>query len=517
MGLLTIHVSSLVRNNQGPLAPARSAAADRVPLGQKVIYGLGTCHDLWGHWLYPSIALTVFNIYLGVPIAFVTTALMLNRVFDALTDPFFGRMSDNTRTRFGRRRPYLLVGGVLAGLAMPILFFVQPGWKEGTYFWFMLGSSAVFIALMSSFNMAYQSLGMEMTPDYHERTSLFSWKTALSQIPALANYFTPGFTTLAVWVGANSINIKERLFALFTGSPDAWHRATMTEKPNILLGAQVAFVILGAIMVVVAIVSFTILRERYYKQVIKQEQSKVSLKDIVVGTLRCQPFRLVLGTVLAFVLGQGMVSTLSYYTTIYYVCRGDIALANTYNFLMGVSSMVLGIVGLPFFTLLSRRLGKKRTLLGALSFMAVAFVATWWLYTPTYPWLLPISWGLIGGTCSSAFWMLYQSLTADVMDFDELQSGMRREGAFNACASWMVKAGYAIGIGSSGLLIAATGFDAKLAGAQSAQTIFWLRFLLPAMPVVGLLLALFFVSRFPLTQARMEEIRALLEARRGKI
>jgi GPH family glycoside/pentoside/hexuronide:cation symporter len=155
--------------------------------------------------------------------------------------------------------------------------------------------------------------------------------------------------------------------------------------------------------------------------------------------------------------------------------------------------------------------------MGALVFMAFAFVATWWLYNPAYPWMLPISWGLIGGTCSSAFWMLYQSVTADVMDFDELNTGMRREGAFNACASWMIKAGYALGIGGSGVLIAATGFDAKLGAAQSAETVLWIRFLLPAMPVIGLLFAIFFVSRFPLTPARMEDIRQQLETRRGKI
>lgn len=500
-----------------PAPSATTAPEDRVPLTQKIVYGFGTCHDLWGHWLYPSIALSVFNIYLGVPIALVTTALMLNRVFDALTDPFFGRMSDNTRTRFGRRRPYLLVGGVLAGLAMPLLFWVQPGWSDLGYFWFMLGSSAVFITLMSSFNMAYQSLGMEMTPDYHERTSLFTWKTALSQVPALANYFTPGFTTLAIWVGATQTDVGMRVLRLLTGDHDAWHRAGAGQKPNILLGAQVGFTVLGIIMVVVALLSFTLLRERYYKQVVKQDQPKVSLKDIIVGTLRCQPFRLLLGALLSFVLGQGMVSTLSYYNTIYYVCNGDVALANTWNFAMGIGSMVLGVVCLPMFSSLARRFGKRRTLMGALMFMAVAFIATWWLYNPAHPWLLPLSWGLIGGTCSSAFWMLYQSVTADVMDFDELNTGMRREGAFNACASWMIKAGYAVGIGSSGLLIAATGFDAKLGAAQSEQTVFWIRFLLPAMPVAGLILGIIFVSRFPLTHARMDEIRQQLEARRGKV
>src|ERR1035438_6195684 len=170
---------------ESPVVPRRGAtkvaAEDRVPTVQKIAYGLGSCHDMWGHWLYPQVALMVFNIYLGVPVALVTTALAFNRFFDAISDPVFGRLSDNTRTRFGRRRPFLLVGGILAGLGMPLLFFVRPGWSDHAYFWFILGSSAIFIPVMSSFNMAYQSLGTEMTPDYNERTSIFTFKTAIQK------------------------------------------------------------------------------------------------------------------------------------------------------------------------------------------------------------------------------------------------------------------------------------------------------------------------------------------------
>ena len=166
-----------------PAGASVTAAEDRVPTAQKVAYGLGSCHDMWGHWLYPNVAPMVFNIYLGVPVALVTSALTFNRLFDAISDPVLGRLSDNTRTRFGRRRPYLLFGGVLAGVGLPMLFFVGPGWSDLAYFWFILGSSAIFIPVMSSFNMAYQSLGTEMTPDYNERTSLFTFKTAIQKLP----------------------------------------------------------------------------------------------------------------------------------------------------------------------------------------------------------------------------------------------------------------------------------------------------------------------------------------------
>src|SRR5688500_4133321 len=118
------HVDSSAVVNQG----GETAAEDRVPLPQKIVYGLGTVHDMWGHWLYHTIAYLVFNIYLGMSPALVGIALMLNRLFDAFSDPFFGWLSDNTRSRFGRRRPFLLIGGILAGVLLPGLFLVTPGW-----------------------------------------------------------------------------------------------------------------------------------------------------------------------------------------------------------------------------------------------------------------------------------------------------------------------------------------------------------------------------------------------------
>lgn len=92
-------------------APAGASVADkdRVPVMQKIGYGFGSAVDMWGHWLYPTLAFPVFNIFLGVAPWLVSTALMLLRILDAVSDPFFGWLSDNTRSRFGRRRPYILI------------------------------------------------------------------------------------------------------------------------------------------------------------------------------------------------------------------------------------------------------------------------------------------------------------------------------------------------------------------------------------------------------------------------
>jgi GPH family glycoside/pentoside/hexuronide:cation symporter len=100
-----------------------------------------------------------------------------------------------------------------------------------------------------------------------------------------------------------------------------------------------------------------------------------------------------------------------------------------------------------------------------------------------------------------------------VVDYDESQTGQRREGSFSACQSWISKVGIALGVGASGWILQFTGFDAKQE-IQDPQAIFMIRILLSGIPVIGLVLALIAILRFPLTEARMAEIRHKLETTR---
>lgn len=488
--------------------------SDRVPLAQKIGYGLGSVHDMWGHWLYPSLAYQVFNIYLGVSPALVATALFMNRLFDAASDPFFGWASDNARSRFGRRRPFILVGAVLAGIGLPLLFFVRPGWSETRYFWFMVVSSGVFIPLMSCFYMPYTSLGAELTPDYDERTSVYSYKQAIQKLPEMGLFFAAQFTTLPVWVGAVA---GGSLIAGF-GHLLAWTRPSVIgpdDKPDILLGAQVYCTILGLIMIVCGVALFALTRERYYDK-LAVHQTKIGITETLYRSLKCRPFRALLVVVLGQCIGTSMVGTLGYYDTVYYVCRGDVALGATWNTSMGAAGMVLGLLALPVYGAVARAFGKIQAIRSVFVSAIVAFVATWWLYDPAIPWLQPLASGLIAFT-NAGFWMLQGSILADVMDFDELETGKRREGSFAACMSWIMKFGMALGVLASGEILAGTGFDAKLGAAQSPHALFMIRALLAAIPVAGYGVSLLAMSWFALTPERMAEIRRQLEERRGTV
>lgn len=519
-----------------------TAAGDRVPLAQKFGMGLGSVHDMWGHWLYVGMAYQVFNIYLGVSPAWIGRALLIKLFFEAIWDSVFGWWSDNTRTRFGRRRPFILVGSVLSGFALPLLFAARPGWSEVQYFWFMVATLAVFVPIMSCFYMPFLSIGAELTPDYHERTALAAFRSVCQKVPEVAMFAAAAFTTAGVWVAASWADVPARLGTLAhqTGAWFAhvsggllhldfprigqlaqtlfgWLPPAAGAKPNILLGAQVYTVLLGCVMIVAGVVMFFLLRERYYeKLVVGRNQERVTIMETLVLALRCRPFRANLCMALAYGSGTALVGTFGYYATVYYVCQGDVAAAGTWNFWMGLSGMVFGFLGIPVYATLARRLGKKTGMMAVqLSAMAV-FIATWWLYTPEVRWLQVFASGLIAFT-SAGFWMIYSSIGADVMDYDELESGKRREGAFSACGAWIMKFGMAIAGWLTSEVLALTGFDAALGGNQSAQTIFTIRFLLAAVPVAGLLVAFILLARLGLTQEKMAEVRTALEARRGQV
>ncbi len=467
-----------------------ATAPDRVPMPQKLGYGLGAFIDMWGHWLYPTLAFHVYNVFLGMAPGLISTAQMFKIVIDAASDAVFGWVSDNTRTRHGRRRPYILVGGVLAGIGLPLMFAVGRGWSDTEYFIFMLVSTAIYVPVMSCFNMPWTSLGAEMTPDYHERTSVMSIRNAIQKAPELAMFFAAQFTTLAVFRDADG-------------------------KPDILRGAQVYCTILGAVMVVVAIAIFLLVRERYYEAVVNQRQERIPFSDTLWRTLRCRPFRQVLTMMLAYGIGTAMVAALGYYNTVYYVCHGDVALATKWNTAMGVSGMVFGFLGIPFFTWVARRHGKRNGLATVFALAICAFIGDWWLYDPAMPVLQLFACGFVAFT-GAGFWILYGSTLGDVVDYDELETGQRREGSFSACQAWISKLGIALGVGASGWILQFTGFDSKLA-VQSDHAIFMIRILLSGIPVIGLVCALVAILRFQLTEARMHQIREGLEARRGKV
>jgi GPH family glycoside/pentoside/hexuronide:cation symporter len=476
-------------------APAAEVAVtvvpDKVPAEAKAAYALGGTTDIFGHWLYNSFANPVFNVFLGLTPTQVSLSLGASRFMDAFTDPLFGWISDNTRTRWGRRRPFILIGSILAGVGLPCLFMASSSWSTTQIFWFMLISACLYAPIISSYNMPYQSLGAELTPDYNERTSVLSWKAVVQKLAGMLLGVGWWFANRPFWT-----------------DPE-------TGKPNVAHGMVAAAAIAGALMMISGIANFLFVRERYYAKA--STQAKISVRTMISSTFKSKPYLVLLGTALVYAIPTGLINTLGWYLSTYYVFHGDMAAQSEYGALGGFAYALCGVAGVPVAAWLSKRLGKPKALTCTLAAGLVAFGSSWWLYNPEHPMLSVVQTGL-NGFSATGLWVVLPSMCIDVVDYDEIESGQRREGAYSSVFSWVLKFGMSVSMLVLGpLLDQVSGFDAKLVGNQTPATIFTLRALFTGIPVAALLTALLLVQFFPLTRERMHQIRAQLEARRGTV
>ncbi|MBN1952470.1 MAG: MFS transporter [Bacteroidales bacterium] len=456
---------------------------------------------MWGFWLYAGVAYGVFNMYLKVPALWVGVALFAIRIIDAMVDPLIGWISDNLRTKLGRRRPFILFAGVIAGLGLPALFLVSPAWVDVKFlgisvvFWYMIGSSIIYIPIMSAFSIPWNSLGPELSPDYDERTSIMTYRSVMQKFFEIGNFYALKFTNLAWFLYTDPLS------------------GEVTK--NTLQGIQVYTSILGAIMAILAVVIFFNVKERNYDKLVKTSKKRISLKSSFGETLRCRPFRMMLGVGAAFTVGTSMVGTLGYFTTVYYVSGGDKVGGDNWNFWVGMGMMIGGVMGAPILKMVADRIGKRPSLTITAVFGMIAFGTSWWLYNPDLPFLQVLSSGLMGFT-NSALWMLHSSIGADIIDYDELQTGVRREGSFSACSSYILKLGNSTGGLIAGIILPLAKFNPDVA-MQSGNTLFWIRFSLAILPIAGLGLAIYFVNKMELTKSMCSSIRTELEERRGTV
>lgn len=160
-------------------------------------------------------------------------------------------------------------------------------------------------------------------------------------------------------------------------------------------------------------------------------------------------------------------------------------------------------------------MGKKKALLLTISASLVGYALKWVGYNPDYPYLLLVAAPFVSFGIGSLFTLIC-AMVADVCDYDELQTGQRREGMFGAIYWWMVKIGMSVAGLLTGLMLNASGFDVALGGAQSAKTLFLLRVFDVGTAMATSALAILVIATFDITEEKSHEIRLELEKRRGK-
>ena len=160
----------------------QTAPEDRISLIHKVIYGFGAFVN---NLLAAAIGgmVIILNLGLGMNPALVGLLGALPRLTDAITDPLMGYISDNTRSRFGRRRPFIFNGAILVGLTFALMWQLPAGYSEMFYFWVFLGASILFFLTYTLYATPFVAFGYEMTADYHERTRLHTFANTDIIIP----------------------------------------------------------------------------------------------------------------------------------------------------------------------------------------------------------------------------------------------------------------------------------------------------------------------------------------------
>ncbi|HEX4085771.1 MAG TPA: MFS transporter [Chthoniobacteraceae bacterium] len=465
--------------------------ADRVPFWQKVAYGLGGPVEGAAVWIPQTNLMPVFNVGLGISPAALGAVVMLWRAWDACADLVTGNLSDNARTRWGRRRPFIVLGALLTGLTMPLIWWAPQGMGELAACAWILISGMIFYACFSLWAMPYYSLQLEMTPDYNERTNVTAYRAFAQQIMNL----------LAGWVLA--------LAACPLLSRHADH------SPDLVNGMRYISIALGLLTIALGVLPGLFVPERYYRK----DASKQSAENIWTGlkqTFSRKPFLWILAIVFSKTFGFGIVNALTFYLNAFYVCRGDIKLATA---IAGVSSTLLfapNLFAIPLCTWIASRMGKHILLYVTVAFGILGSLSVYPCVTPAHPWLQVIP-SLLIGPIGIGLWLVIPSMQADVADYDELITCQRREGSFSAIFSWCLKASNALTSGFGGIVLVLMGFKIANGANQSPRVLENLKLLYIWAPVLFLSFCLFAISRYDLTRERMREIRNELEARRGAI
>ncbi len=466
-----------------------TAAEDRIPLRQKSAYAVGMFVNNLQAAALPAMVV-ILNLGLGMDPFLVGLIAAIPRAFDAISDPMVGYISDNTRTRWGRRRPYIFIGAILAGLVFALMWQLPEGRTESFYFWVFLSASILFFLTYTLYATPFVAFGYEMTSDYHERTRLHMFANTAGQL---------------VWLGVPwfyAIMANESLFR------DTVH------------GARTLAIAVGIAVAVLGVVPALVCRERQAPVPAAGDKQGLvaNTLEFIRGigiTFKCGPFVKICAATFLVFNGYQLGMSFSLYVMIYYVFNGDDSRAGELLGWFGTVTAASTMVAILVTGWLATRIGKRKTFLITISISLIGYALKWVGYNPDHPYWLLYAAPFVAFGVGSLF-TLMGSMIADVCDYDELDTRKRREGVFGAIYWWMVKVGMALAGLLTGIMLNVSGFSVEL-GAQPERTLFLLRVFDVGVPLITSALAIVIMLTYQISEERAYEIRAELERRRGKL
>ncbi|MCP3985049.1 MAG: hypothetical protein GY723_11715 [bacterium] len=471
-----------------------------LPAKSRFFYALGQAAEGVKNESFGLFLLFYYTNVLGLSGILAGRAILIALIFDAVTDPLVGSLSDRTHSRWGRRHPYMLVSALPLGFFFYAVFAPPEGLAEGDLFLWMVVFTVLTRAAMTLFHVPHLSLGAELSTHYEERTLIVTERTIASRLGGAM----PGLIGLLWFMRATDAYPDGRF------NPSAY--------PDFALVASVS-------MVLVILLSWWGTRSRIP---LLTKPAPVESGSGVLSTmiseafqaLRLRSFRaLFFGSVTSFV-AWGVVGTMGLHSGTFFwkVSVGDLVI---WGFAAGISIFV----GLLFWSRAASRWDKKPVFLVGIGIFVLFTtppdllrIFGYWpeLGSPFYLPMFVITTGVIANFGIAATMVTGGSMMADITDEDELRTGRRREGVYFGAVSFAAKAAFGLGGLIAGMIVEGVGVTKLQSPEEATAEIVFQLGLAHGLIILALItLGAVVFSRYDLSRARHGEIRAALEQRSG--
>ncbi|MFC1879065.1 MFS transporter [Chloroflexota bacterium] len=441
---------------------------------EKLSYGVGDT----GFSLTSTILGAYFAIFMvdviGLRPETAAIAVFIGRSWDYINDPIFGYLSDRTRTRWGRRRPYLLFGALPYALAFSLLWFRPPLESQLALAAYYSLAYILYEAAATLIYMPYFALTPELTSDYDERTSLTTYRMFFSIFGSLL-----AFTVPLMIVGSFHPDNAAKVF-------------TMGLIFGFISAAPMILVFMGT-------------RERKEFSTAEQPTLKHSLKVAIKN----KPFLFSLGIYLATWISVQIVQAVLLFYIKYVVVREE------YNDLVMATIFVTAIFALPVWDYVARRWDKRWAYIGGIAFWAIVQILLITVTASSSLYLILFLCFLAGIGVSAAH-VLPWAIIPDSIEWGELQTGERHEGMFYSLITLANKIATSLAVPLILLLLGWTGYVAN-SPQQPASAIWGIRIAIGPVPALLLLMGIFFAYKYPLDRKKYALVAQELEKRRAEM
>jgi len=453
---------------------------------QKIGYGVGDIFGGGSGVVVSFYYLIFLTDVVRISPALAGTVILISKVYDSITDPLEGALSDRTRTPLGRRKPYLLFGIPFIFLSFFALFFPVSFASEWARFAYVIAAYLFFSTIVSIVMLNYNALQAEITLDYHERTSLSSLRIFFSTVASIVAALVP--------------------YEIVKAFPDV-------RQGYIAMG-----LFFGAFFALplIATVATASERKEFQKPIEKFDWRESFFDPFLMRTF----VYALLMYLFAFVAVDAVSSIVVYYVK-YYLQRGNEA-----NYVTG-TMLVFQVISLPFYVMLSKRTSKRTGFLAGAFIWASAMLLSF-VIGPGSPSMAMYFFAAIVGLGTGGVIMMMYAIFPDIPDVHELKTNQRREAIYSSLVTLFRKLSSAVAIFAVSIAIGASGYirpvEQVVNGAtqlidqpQTDTFLMVLRLILALLPIALLAGSIFFAWRYPLTPERHSRMNRLLACSRSGI